>query len=53
MSGRMKKIFAARLQKVAFIKGNGALDFEEVAKVIDILHQTGAARVGLLPKNLN
>lgn len=53
LPGRLEKIFAARVQKVAFIKGAGALDFEDVAKVIDIMRHSGAERVGLLPKNVN
>ncbi len=53
LPGRLEKIFAARDQKVAFIKGAGALDFEDAAKVIDIMRHSGAERVGLLPKNVN
>lgn len=48
----LRKIFDARSEKVAFIKGDPELDFEYVAQVIDITHSAGVERVGLLgPKD--
>ena len=45
---RLTEIFAARVEKVAFVKGAKEIDFDYVAQVIDIAHASGIKSVGLL-----
>jgi biopolymer transport protein ExbD len=47
---RLQEIFAGRADRVAFVKGDGEVDFEDVAKVIDIARRSGVERVGLVSK---
>ena len=49
LESRLRTIFKARGDKVAFVKGDPGLEFQYVAEVIDITHNAGAERVGLLP----
>ena len=48
LEGRLRAIFQARSEKVAFVKGDPELDFQYVAQAIDVAHRAGAERVGLL-----
>jgi len=48
LEARLRAIFEARSDKVAFVKGDPELDFQYVAQAIDISHHAGAERVGLL-----
>lgn len=51
---RLRKIYEARADKVAFLKGDPDVDFEYVAQVVDITHRAGAERVGLMaPRQQN
>jgi biopolymer transport protein TolR len=45
---RMAAIFAARTDKVMFIKGDTGLDFSVVADVINSGHQAGVDNIGIL-----
>jgi biopolymer transport protein TolR len=45
---RLRDIFATRAEKVAFVKGDDGLNFEDVAQVIDIAHAAGVDKVGLI-----
>jgi biopolymer transport protein ExbD len=45
---RLNHIFAARADKVMFVKGDENLDFSTIAKVMDIGKSAGAAHIGLL-----
>ncbi len=47
---RLQGIFAGRADRVAFVKGDGEVDFQDVAKVIDIARSSGVERVGLVSK---
>ncbi len=47
---RLEEIFATRAEKVAFVKGDGNLEFKEVARVIDIAKGAGVDKVGLMTK---
>ena len=49
LESRLQAIFQTRGNKVAFVKGDPGLEFQYVAEVIDITHNAGAERVGLLP----
>lgn len=46
----MHDIFKRRAERVAFVKGDDAVDFEYVADVIDIARAAGVDKVGLLTK---
>ncbi|HSM86247.1 MAG TPA: biopolymer transporter ExbD [Candidatus Limnocylindrales bacterium] len=48
LEARLRKIYEARADKVAFLKGDPDVDFEYVAQVVDITHRAGAERVGLM-----
>ena len=41
-----------RASRVAFIRGDAPVEFGVVAKVIDVMHTSGIASVGLLTPDL-
>lgn len=41
-------IFKMRAEKVAFVKGDPDLDFQVIAKAVDIAHSAGVDKVGLM-----
>jgi len=45
-------IFKTRAEKVAFVQGDDAVNFEYVADVIDTAREAGVERVGLLPREM-
>jgi biopolymer transport protein TolR len=45
---RLSRIYLARVEKVAFVRGDADVAFEYVADVIDLAHHAGVQRVGLL-----
>jgi len=45
---RLARIYLTRAEKVAFVRGDGDVDFQYVAEVIDAAHHAGVQRVGLL-----
>jgi biopolymer transport protein TolR len=45
-------IFKTRAEKIAFVQGDDAVNFEYVAYVIDTARDAGVERVGLLPKEM-
>jgi biopolymer transport protein ExbD len=45
---RLKAIFAGRVEKVVFIKGDKDVTFDNVAQVIDLAHYAGIDKVGLI-----
>jgi biopolymer transport protein TolR len=48
LESQLETIFAARQEKVMFVKGDKDLDFSQVAQVIDFGHQAGVDNIGLL-----
>jgi biopolymer transport protein TolR len=48
LESRLAEIFAARYDKVMFVKGDADLDFSAIAAVIDYGHQAGVDRVGIM-----
>ncbi len=52
LGGRIEEIFKLRATRVAFIRGDGPVEFGVVAKVIDVMHTSGVASVGLLTPDL-
>jgi biopolymer transport protein TolR len=49
---RLERIFAPRAHRVAFLQGDGSLEFQTVAQVLDLMHVAGASPVGLLSSEL-
>lgn len=45
---RLAEIYLKRAEKVAFVRGDAAVDFQYVADVIDVAHHAGVERIGLL-----
>ena len=52
LSSRLEKVFKQRASRIAFIRGDGPVEFGVVAKVIDVMHTSGIASVGLLTPGL-
>lgn len=48
---RLAQIYLRRAEKVAFVRGDADVDFLYVADVIDLAHQAGVQRIGLLTKD--
>ncbi len=48
IESKLAEIFAARQEKVMFVKGDKDLDFSRVAEVIDYGHQAGVDNIGLI-----
>ncbi len=49
---RMEQIFKDRAEKVAFVKGDNDVLFQDVARAIDIMHESGIDKVGLITAKL-
>lgn len=49
---RLTRIFAARQQKVMFVKADPALQYAAVSEVVDIAHRASVDTVGLLTPGL-
>jgi biopolymer transport protein ExbD len=45
---RLDEIFKTRAEKVAFVKGDDAVEFASVARAIDIMRASGIDKVGLI-----
>ncbi len=48
LESRLVDIFKLRADKVAFVKGDPDLDFQVIARAIDIAHSAGIDKVGLM-----
>jgi len=48
MADRLTEIFKTRAERVVFVKGDPSLDFQWVAKAIDIAHGANIDKVGLM-----
>src|SRR5437870_5925525 len=48
MGPRLEEIFKTRAERVVFVKGDPELEFQNVAKVIDIAKGVGIDKVGLM-----
>ncbi|MEO8597576.1 MAG: biopolymer transporter ExbD [Candidatus Solibacter sp.] len=48
LGGRLEDIFKTRAERVVFVKGDPSIDFQWVAKAIDIAHGAGIDKVGLM-----
>ena len=45
---RLEEIFKTRAERVVFVKGDNDLEYQYVAKAIDIAHGAGIDKVGLM-----
>ena len=52
LGSRIEEIFKQRATRVAFIRGDRPVEFGVVASVIDVMHTSGIASVGLLTPDL-
>ena len=52
LGGRLEQIFGSRANRTAFVRGDGALEFQVVAKVIDVMRAAGVSSVGLMTPGL-
>jgi len=48
LRSRLDEIFARRADRTAFVSGDSAVEFQVVAKVIDVMDAAGISSVGLL-----
>ena len=48
---KLVEIFAARTDKVIFIKGDADLDFSLIADIINSVHQAGVDNIGILTQH--
>jgi biopolymer transport protein TolR len=53
LGGRLQEVFKMRASRTAFIRGDEPVEFGVVAKVIDVMHTSGIASVGLLTPDLD
>jgi biopolymer transport protein TolR len=49
---RLEEIFKMRASRVAFVRGDGSLEFAVIARAIDVLRGSGITTVGLMPPEL-
>ena len=52
LGSRLSDVFKERAEKVAFVKGDEAVRFMDVARAIDIMRNSGIDKVGLITANL-
>ncbi|GGA69510.1 protein TolR [Edaphobacter acidisoli] len=45
---KLAEIYATRVEKVMFVKGDKDLDFDKVAEVIDFGHEAGVDNIGII-----
>ena len=48
LGARLEEIFKTRAERVVFVKGDPDLEFQSVARAIDIAHGAGIDKVGLM-----
>jgi biopolymer transport protein ExbD len=49
---RLTNVFKERSEKVAFVQGEDAVRFSEVARAIDVMRSSGVEKVGLITARL-
>jgi biopolymer transport protein TolR len=52
LRGRLEEIFRLRAHRTAFVRGDDTVEFQVVAKVIDVMQASGISSVGLLTPQL-
>jgi biopolymer transport protein ExbD/biopolymer transport protein TolR len=48
LESKLQEIYATRVEKVMFVKGDKDLDFSKIAEVIDYGHQAGVDTIALI-----
>lgn len=48
LGSRLDEIFKTRAERIAFVKGDDNVEFQHVARAIDIMRQSGIEKVGLM-----
>jgi biopolymer transport protein ExbD len=48
----LERILGLRAYRVAFFQGEGSLEWEAVARVLDVMHAAGASPAGLVTSEL-
>lgn len=48
---RLQSIYAGRIDRAAFLKGDPEIDFRYVVQVVDMAHHAGVDQIGLLGAN--
>jgi biopolymer transport protein ExbD len=51
LEDRLSNIYESRAEKIAFLQGDDEIEFQYVAEALDLIHQVGVQRVGLLGNN--
>jgi len=51
LESSLARIYVQRMEKVVFVRGDGDVEFQDVADAIDIAHHAGVSSVGLLSKD--
>jgi biopolymer transport protein TolR len=52
LQGRLQEIFKMRVSRVAFVRGDTALEFGVIARAIDVMRGSGITTVGLMTPEL-
>lgn len=52
LQGRLQEIFKMRPSRVAFVRGNSAIEFGVIARAIDVMRGSGITTVGLMTPEL-
>ena len=52
LRSRLEEIFGSRANRTAFVQGDGALEFQVVVRVIDVMRSAGVSSVGLMTPGL-
>jgi biopolymer transport protein TolR len=52
LQARLEEIFKIRAERVVFVKGDPDLEYQEVARVIDMAKGAGIDRVGLMTQKI-
>ena len=52
LRSRLEQIFRSGANRTAFVRGDGALEFQVVARVIDVMRAAGVSSVGLMTPGL-
>jgi biopolymer transport protein ExbD len=52
LAARLNDVFKERSEKVAFVQGEDAVRFSEVARAIDVMRSSGVEKVGLITARL-
>jgi len=52
LQDRLQEIFEMRVSRVAFVRGDSALEFGVIARAIDVMRGSGITTVGLMTREL-